>query len=273
MGRALPLALGLLLSMPAVVFAQDEIKKGFYIGAGVGGGRIEAELKDLGLVPTSVTDGLEGLESDDFKNTALTYKFFAGWRILDFFAIEGGYMEFDDPDESFCFTDLEEGGCSESRGSALSGQISSSAWTIELPTDGLTIYAVGIYPFSPRFEIFAKLGGIAWDAEGTGWEEVSGLPTDSNGNLPPGIPTDPNAPPPDLPSNCPGGSLPYKGAAVPPPPNACKQYSDDGFDVAGGIGMNFNMDSGVSIRTEFEYFDIGDFDTAWFLSASAFYTF
>ena len=47
----------------------------------------------------------------------------------------------------------------------------------------------------------------------------------------------------------------------------------DGTDLATGIGLNFNHPSGVTIRSEFEYFDIGELEQSYLLSFSAIYNF
>lgn len=48
--------------------------------------------------------------------------------------------------------------------------------------------------------------------------------------------------------------------------------SDDGADILGGIGINFNATDNFLIRTEYEYFGIDDDETGY-LSLSAIYSF
>ena len=242
----------MLLSSPALVEARDKWWQGFYTGIGVGGGRIDADLKDLGFDISDPPDGTgETIEGDTFKTTALTYKAFFGYKIMDYFAIEAGRVEFDDPDDLFCFIDDLTGACAESRFTTpaelempTSGTsvVSSTTWQVALPLTGLDIFAVGILPFGERFDGFLKLGGIYSEIKGRAQERVVGalIPAPQTG-------------------------IPEGNA-----PKADNFYS---FDVAGGIGFNFNSDTGITIRTELEYFDIDETNDVWFLSLSAVYNF
>ena len=42
---------------------------------------------------------------------------------------------------------------------------------------------------------------------------------------------------------------------------------DDGTDLALGIGARWNLESGIGIRAEFEWYDIPDTDRAWLIMA------
>ena len=116
---------------------------------------------------------------------------------------------------------------------------------MDLPLDGWTGYILGIYPFNDTFEIFGKVGAIAWEIDATANETVVG------GFIPPKLP--PNDNNPVAPTNDP----------------ISKKF--DGTDLALGLGVNFNTESGISVRTEFEWFDISDVDESWLLSLSAIY--
>ena len=124
--------------------------------------------------------------------------------------------------------------------------MSSTQWEVNLPLDGWTAYAVGLFPFAnDRFEVFVKAGAIFWEMHGEAHERVVGgiIPV-----APPGI----------------------------PPGNSQKRISgnkNNGTDIALGLGLNFNSDVGVTIRTEIEYFDVDIMDTVWYLSLSAIYNF
>lgn len=242
MKKFLGLALLLAALGPAPGIAQND---GIYIGAGVGAGRIEADLVQLGLLPRDSNGVVEPIESTKFKKTSLTGKLFAGWRFARYFGVEAGYVEFFDVSRQFCFVD-DTGECTESRGEPQLGvvpAISSSAWTVELPTEGIYGYVIGFLPFSQdRFDVFLKVGAIRWETQAAAFEKIG------------------------------GGFVPVKPPLVPPTNDPVfKKF--DGTDLATGLGINFNHPSGVTIRSEFEYFDIGDLDQSYLLSFSAIYSF
>lgn len=231
------LAVTLVMAFPVVATAAENGNNGFYFGAGVGAGRVEADLVDLGVQPMDTGEAIEG---DELKATGITSKFFGGYRFLDYFAIEGGYTKIYEPDESFCFLD-DTGGCAEDRGGPLS--IASSAeWKVDVPVDGWTIYAMGIWPINDTFEVFGKIGAFFWEMEAEGRERVV------------------------------GGFIPPKPPFI-PELNSPVAQDLDGEDLALGAGVNFNTDFGVTIRSEFEYFDVSDANTVWVFSMSAFYRF
>ncbi len=68
------------------------------------------------------------------------------------------------------------------------------------------------------------------------------------------------------------GFIPPKTPFI-PELNSPVEQDLDGEDLALGAGVNFNTDFGVSIRSEFEYFDVSDTNTVWVFSLSAFYRF
>jgi len=251
----------LLLAIPLMVEAKDSWYNGIYLGAGAGAGRVEAKLGDLGLLPPSTIppNDTESLESTNFSNTSITSKFFAGYRIFDYLAIEGGYVKFHELGEHPCFIDgrtdpatgeiipgTGNGTCTPELdpSDAAANPTSSRAWTVDLPLDGWTGYIVGLYPFNETFEIFGKVGAIAWDMDANAQENIVG------GFIPPKNGTNPVAPTNDPISN-----------------------NFDGTDVALGLGVNFNAESGVTVRTEFEWFDIDAVEESWLLSLSAIYNF
>jgi hypothetical protein len=263
-----------LLALPASSSAKDAWYDGFYVGAGVGGGYLSGQLKTLGLMPPDGDNGgslgagfpPEGIAGQypsfpaqnpdaKFNDMALAYKFFGGYRVMDYFAVEGGYMKFDTPGESYCFLDPITGECDADRfvtppeviapgpGTSV---VSNTSWHVTLPLDGWTAYAVGLYPFAnDKFEAFAKVGAVFWSMNGVGQERIIGAL----------IPADPTTVP--------------KGNKT----QWISSDKDHGTDIAGGLGFNFNSDAGVTIRTEFEYFDIETMNSAWFLSMSAIYNF
>jgi OOP family OmpA-OmpF porin len=105
-----------LTSLPAV--AADN---GIYLGASV---------------------GQSGLQIDDFNYdaSATGYKLIAGWRFLDWLAVEGNYIDFGSGD------DRVEG------------------TKIEAEADGISLSAVGFLPVGP-VDLFARVGAVDWSAD------------------------------------------------------------------------------------------------------------
>ena len=264
--KVLSLVLIALLLVPALVDAKDKEKwsDGFYIGIGVGGGRIDADLDEIGLdLPPPPAGTGETIVSNSYNDTALAYKIFAGYRFIDYFAIEGGYFSFEESDERFCFIDDLTGECANSRfttpaelemPTADSSIVSSTQWEVNIPLDGATFFGVGIFPISDRFEFFGKVGAVVWEMDGYARERVVGgfvdtsPPNDNQQGFPPGNPR----------------------VSIGP---GQRNTDDSGTDFAGGLGFNFNSETNITIRTEMEYFDIPKTNDVWFLSLSAIYNF
>jgi OOP family OmpA-OmpF porin len=86
--------------------------------------------------------GQSGLEIDDFDYdaSATGYKIIAGWRFLDWLAVEGNYVDFGSGD------DRVEG------------------TKIETEADGISLSAVGFLPVGP-VDLFARVGAVDWSAD------------------------------------------------------------------------------------------------------------
>ncbi|MFQ5635474.1 MAG: hypothetical protein ACE5G3_09130, partial [Gammaproteobacteria bacterium] len=133
------LGIGLLCAAlaPLPGAAADAWYDGLYVGSGVGAARLEADLPDLGLLPRNSAGIPESIESTDFKKTALTGKFFVGYRPFKYLGIEVGFAKLNDVSRQYCFVDTS-GECTETRGTPIpptsSTATTSSAWTVELDT-------------------------------------------------------------------------------------------------------------------------------------------
>ncbi|MEE8184328.1 MAG: outer membrane beta-barrel protein [Acidobacteriota bacterium] len=101
-----------------------------YAGVFIGGsvGQTNLEETDLGI----------GFDADD-----IGFKLFGGKRILKFFSLEGGYIDFGEPDDVL-FTDA-----------------------LEVELFGFDIFAVGTIPLGTSWELFGKLGFIYWEEDKT----------------------------------------------------------------------------------------------------------
>jgi hypothetical protein len=267
---ALSLLLIAVLVAPSMVTAGEKKQRwtdGFYLGAGVGGGRINADIEKLGLgLPAPPAGTGETIESHTYSNTALTYKFFGGYKFIDYFAIEGGFIKFNNSDERYCFIDDLTGECSNARfitpaddpPNMDTSVVSSTQWEVSIPIEGWDFFGVGILPISDRFEFFGKVGVISWNMTGSsGRERVVGNLIQTQG----------------FPSFNPNQqAFPRGNGQVWIGPGQ-RNTEVDGIDLAYGLGFNFNSENNITIRTEFEAFDIPNTDDVWFLSLSAVYQF
>ena len=86
--------------------------------------------------------GQSGLEIDDFDYdaSATGYKVIAGWRFLDWLAVEGNYVDFGSGDDRVAGT------------------------KIETEADGFSLSAVGFLPVGP-VDLFARVGAVDWSAD------------------------------------------------------------------------------------------------------------
>ena len=165
-----------LFSLPAL--ADDN---GIYLGASVGQSNVKYD--DLNL---------------DFDASATGYKVIAGWRFLDWLAVEGNYVDLGSGDDT---VDGER---------------------LESDINGVSLAAVGFVPLGP-VDLFARVGAVNWNA--------------------------------DLDA-----------------PNLGVRAGDDGTDLTYGVGAQFRVWS-LSIRGEYEIFDISDADTVDMFSIGVTWTF
>jgi OOP family OmpA-OmpF porin len=100
---------------------------GIYLGGSVGQSSIE------------LSDRVEGTNFN-FDTSATGFKAIAGWRFLDWLAVEGNYVDLGSGDDN------------------VAGQ------RIETGVDGLSLSAVGFVPLGP-VDLFARVGAINWNAD------------------------------------------------------------------------------------------------------------
>ena len=86
--------------------------------------------------------GQSSLDIDEvsYDASATGYKLIAGWRFIDWLAIEGNYVDFGSGDDSIAGT------------------------KIETEADGISLSAVGFLPVGP-VDLFARVGMIDWSAD------------------------------------------------------------------------------------------------------------
>lgn len=114
-----------------------------YAGVFIGGSVGQSNLEE--------TDGGVGFDADDTG-----FKVFGGKRILKFFAVEGGYIDFGEPNDVLPMDALE----------------------VEL--FGIDIFAVGTIPLGTTWELFGKVGIIYWEEDKTR-TNGSGVMSESDG--------------------------------------------------------------------------------------------
>jgi len=125
----------LVVAIVAMVAASPAVareKNGFYIGGSIG----QSELK--------VEGGDPDIGAIEFKEDDMGYKLFVGYRFWKFFALEGGYVDFGNPDTTF------ETGLGD-----LFTEIELTGWDAS---------AVGNLPLG-IVDLFAKVGYFWWDAD------------------------------------------------------------------------------------------------------------
>ncbi|MCU0977195.1 MAG: outer membrane beta-barrel protein [Steroidobacteraceae bacterium] len=112
---------GLLVALALAASPAIAADNGIYLGAGV---------------------GASGIEDDevDFDADATGYKVIAGWRFLDWLAVEGNYVDFGSADD----TVLDE--------------------RIEAEADGLSLSALVFLPIGP-VDLFGRVGVVDWSAD------------------------------------------------------------------------------------------------------------
>ncbi len=96
---------------------------------------------------------LGSIEVDQFQADQLGYKLSVGWRVMDYFAVEGSWQDWG------------------------TFQDEVNAVNISADVDGYTVEALGILPTDGEVEFFAKIGYFDLDADVTS----AGLSDDENG--------------------------------------------------------------------------------------------
>ena len=169
-----------LFSLPAL-----SADNGIYLGAGIGQSSVQYD---------DIIDG----QNFNFDASATGFKAIAGWRFIDWLAVEANYVDLGSGDDNV----LGE--------------------KIETDVNGVSLSAVGFVPVGP-VDLFARVGAVNWNAD-----------------------------------------LTARNLGV--------SASDDGTDLTYGVGAQFRVWS-LSIRGEYEVFDISDADTVDMFSIGVTWTF
>jgi opacity protein-like surface antigen len=129
---------------------------------------------------------------------ATGFKLIAGWRALDWLALEGNYVDLG------------------------SGSDRIAGEKVKTDINGTTLSALGFLPLGP-VDVFARIGAVNWNAD----VRIPSLST---------------------------------------------RASDNGTDFTYGIGAQFRLGS-LSLRAEYERFDVSDIDTVDLASLGVTWTF
>jgi OOP family OmpA-OmpF porin len=175
------------------------------VAASLGLASLQAGAADNGIY-LGGSVGQSGVEFDDqidetnfeYDANSTAYKLIAGWRFIDWLAVEANYVDLGKGDDKV----LGE--------------------KIEVDVSGWTLSAVGFLPIGP-VDLFARVGAVNWSADLNAPEEF-----DLRGN--------------------------------------------DGTDLTYGGGVQFRVWS-ISLRAEYERFDVADADTVDMVSVGATWTF
>ena len=127
------------LLTPAVASAES----GFYMGASIG--------------TSDLNEDFDGLTID---TDATAFRVIAGWRFNEYFAIEGGYHDFGDFEQTV--------------------DINGTPATASLSADGFTFGIAGALPLSEKFALTGRLGMFFWDGAAEINNVSQASPEDSN---------------------------------------------------------------------------------------------
>ena len=138
-------ALATLVASPALAQSyQYNPNEGPYIGASFGQAKTDADL-DLGSALDSAGYDVISSSSDD---SDIGYKVYAGYQFNPNFAVEASYVDF---------------GKFEANATVMAGEpIAANA---SASIDGFGFALVGKLPIQNGFNVYGKLGMVAWDAD------------------------------------------------------------------------------------------------------------
>ena len=137
--QSMLIAAVLAVLMPVTAIADS----GFFLAASVG----SAELS-------------EDFDGFDIEADSMAYRITAGWRFSDYLAVEGGYHNFGDFEQTI--------------------DIAGTPTDLSFKADGFTIGGVGSLPLGERFALFARAGAFFWDGDADINNVTRATPEDTN---------------------------------------------------------------------------------------------
>jgi hypothetical protein len=125
--------LSLMIILVAAAVPASAVENGFYIGGSIGGSSLDVRDVDDELGDLRFSDG----------DTA--YKLFAGFRFLNFLAVEAGYVDLGDPSD-------------------IVGDFDGDPIELQIGVQGWDAFALGLLPIGP-VDLFVKVGVVSWEAD------------------------------------------------------------------------------------------------------------
>ncbi len=129
----------LAVSIPSITFAES----GFFVSGSIGKATLSEDFDDFNV---------------DTDSTA--FRVTAGWRFNDYFAIEGGYNNFGQFEQT---VDVE-----------------GVPTDVSLKADGFTLGGLAYVPLSDRFSLFGRAGAYFWDGDAEINNVTAATPEDAN---------------------------------------------------------------------------------------------
>lgn len=102
----------------------------------------------------------EDFDGFDVDASSTAYRLTVGWRFSDYLAVEAGYHNFGDFDQTL--------------------DISGTPIDVSLKADGFTFGGVGSLPLGDRFALFARAGAFFWDGDADINNVTQATPEDTN---------------------------------------------------------------------------------------------
>jgi opacity protein-like surface antigen len=215
----------------------------YYVGAGVGGMRLE---EDVNLTAEAVDSSsgspvvISSATLDTFEGNDVAYRFFGGIRLGPYLAVEAGYVNLGEPDDGLNLNIPPD----PPPPAPIERPETDVTIRLYNELDGFDVHALGMLPLNDRWEAFAKIGLIKWYSTVRIRNAYSDtIIEDPDSNL---FPT------------------------VTPPSS---KASDDGVDLAGGLGLTYKATERMSLRGEGTWYDFEDTDQVWMLGINVIVSF
>jgi opacity protein-like surface antigen len=128
---------------------------GFYVGAGVGQASVEVDID-------------EGIS--DFDGSDTGFKVLGGYKFGKYVGLELEYIDGGEADDSWRSEDVTVSRASTSFSEEVRVEIGFTGWNASV---------LGAFPIGERFDVFAKIGAIMWDADFAADYLVDGSVVDS----------------------------------------------------------------------------------------------
>jgi OOP family OmpA-OmpF porin len=137
--QSILIAAALAVSIPSTTFAES----GFFVAGSIGKANLSEDFDDFSV---------------DTDSTA--FRVTAGWRFNDYFAVEAGYNNFGNFEQTV--------------------DVDGVPTEVSLKADGFTLGGLGYVPLSDRFSLFGRAGAYFWDGDAEINNVTAATPEDAN---------------------------------------------------------------------------------------------